>query len=942
MRLSYVLLLLFSFSCLLFTQETEQTFLSLKDTGVEEFLKQHPDYDGRGTLILVLDTGVDMGIDGLKQTSTGETKVIDVQDFTHEGDVQLVEAEVDNEDGKTVFSNEDNDYKISASSSLSLTPVDGEYYIGAFDEFRLINSISGAADLNGDGDTDDNYYMVAFETKEGTETYWVIYFDTNGDGDLSDEKPLRNYKVNQDAFFINNQSGLPLLTMGINVLPEEKIVSLHFDDGAHGTHVSGIVTGYSIGGIGLNGIAPGAKLISLKLGNNIYSGGATVTESMKNAYLYADKISKEQEIPCIINMSFGIGSEVEGKAEMELFLDKLTKNNPYLYISLGNGNEGPGISNSGLPSSSYSLLSSGAVLTQEVGRDLYGATIKRDIVLYFSSRGGEVRKPDVCSPGACTSTVPNWQNNDRFWGTSMASPYTAGVMSLLLSAASKEYPGVKIPSQLLFKIIRESAVPMEGYSLLDQGHGYINVMNAYNLMKKYLDEGDVDKFETYTVTSSAPNTPDYKASSLYLRNGSFITDNDIFTFIVKRDNFINNDKFYRAYNLKCNSDWLIPIQKKNYIRNDQSAFINVKFDMDKMKEAGLYCGRITAYRDDKSAFPEFEMLATVILPYHFTEENNYRMSWQNKTIEQGLIDRYFIEVPAGQTCMNVKLSCPENKYAWTRFQLFDPDGVQLDVSPQVNTVKNVYNIEENYFDLKPGVYEIDVEGVFLASDVSDYNFNVEFYSIENLGSHELETSDQVEVVNYFNQQKNYNINGSLLGYKKEYTVEMNGGDIYTLPFSLNADESYRQFTIKLSKDDFNKLTDFAFQIYDDNGVVVDNMGLSYKEGSVKVENYSGGTANYTFELVPAMTNKEDAITVTIEETTGFTQKPDISITYQGRNSVSLYPSIPKTLDVNLMDENITVPEDSRPFGKFYFESTATNKIEYELPITFNYLRGNAL
>ncbi len=936
MKFNSIFILLFTVSCLVFAQETEQTFLSIKDTGVEEFIKLHPEYDGRGTIVLVLDTGVDMGIDGLTQTSTGETKVIDVQDFTHEGDVKIYEADVDNEDGRIIFSNDDENYKVTASSKFNYTAVDDDYYIGAFKESSLINSNSGAADLNGDGDTDDSYYLVTFQTNDGGDNFWVVYFDTNGNGDLSDEKPLRNYKVNQDAFFIQNQNGLPELTMGLNIFPEEKIVSFHFDDGAHGTHVSGIATGYSIGGIGLNGIAPGAKVISLKLGNNLYAGGATVTESMKNAFLYADKISKELEIPCIINMSFGIGSEIEGKAEMELFLDNLTKENPYLYISLGNGNEGPGISNSGLPSSSYAVFSSGAVLTQEVGRDLYGASIKRDIILYFSSRGGEVRKPDVCSPGACTSTVPNWQKGDRFWGTSMASPYSAGVMSLLLSAAEKEYPGVKIPSQLLYKVIRQSTTQMEGYSLLDQGHGYINALNAYNLLKKYIDEGDIDKFETYSITSLAPNTPDYKASNLYLRDGSYISKEDVFSFIVKRNNSINSDKFYRAYNLKCDSDWLIPIQKKTYIRNDQSAMINVKFDTDKMQEPGMYCGRISAYRDDKSAFPEFDMLATVVKPYEFSADNNFRMRWKDKTIEQGLIDRYFIEVPAGQTTMHIKLSAPENTYAWTRYQFFSPDGEQLDVSPTVNTVKNVYNQEENYFDLKPGVYEVDVEGIFLASDISNYNLDVEFYSVDNLSKGDLKAEDQIQVVNFFNQSKTYKVNGNVLGYKKTFTVDMKGGDIFTLPFSLNGDESYRTFTIKVSKDDFNKLTDFAYQVYDTAGAVLETSGLSYKEGTITANNSAGQTTNFKFELVPAMTNKGDEILVTVEEETGFVNSTDIIVTNQRKPAVSLYPSVPKELDIKVPDTNFTVPDGCKPFGIIYFESTATNKIEYELPINFNF------
>lgn len=65
MKIRLLSLILFLLTLSILAQENEQTFLSLKDTGIEEFIKLHPEYDGRGTIILVLDTGVDMGIDGL-------------------------------------------------------------------------------------------------------------------------------------------------------------------------------------------------------------------------------------------------------------------------------------------------------------------------------------------------------------------------------------------------------------------------------------------------------------------------------------------------------------------------------------------------------------------------------------------------------------------------------------------------------------------------------------------------------------------------------------------------------------------------------------------------------------------------------------------------------------------------------------------------------------
>ncbi len=275
------------------------------------------------------------------KTSTGEVKVIDAQDFTGQGDMPLVEADLTTKDGKDVFENDEKGYSVFTDKNKMLKSADDNYWMSVLNETHLMNSGSGSQDLNGNGVKDDKYYMVTYKTIDG---YWVVYFDTNGNGDLSDENPLRNYKENYDSFTIQIQKGLTPLTLALNIFPDEKRISLYFDDGGHGTHCAGIAAGFNIGDVGINGVAPGAKLIGLKLGNNNYPGGATVTESMKKAYLYADKISKEMKAPCIVSMSFGVGSEIEGRSEIEDFLADLLKKNPYLYVSTSNGNEGPGIS----------------------------------------------------------------------------------------------------------------------------------------------------------------------------------------------------------------------------------------------------------------------------------------------------------------------------------------------------------------------------------------------------------------------------------------------------------------------------------------------------------------------------------------------------------------------------------------------------------------------
>lgn len=938
MNIRLLVLIFFLLTITILPQEEGQTFLSLTDTGVEEFIKVHPEYDGRGTIIIVLDTGVDMGIDGLTKTSTGEVKVIDAQDFTGQGDMPLVEADLTSKDGKDIFENDNKGFSVFADKNKMLKSADDNYWMSVLNETHLINSGSGAQDLNGNGVIDDKYFMVTYKT---TEDYWVVYFDTNGNGDLSDEKPLRNYKENFDAFTIQNQKGLTPITMALNIFPDEKRISVYFDDGGHGTHCAGIAAGFNIGDVGINGVAPGAKVIGLKLGNNNYPGGATVTESMKKSYLYADKLSKKLKVPCIVSMSFGVGSEIEGRSEMENFLADLLSKNPYLYVSTSNGNNGPGISSAGLPSSSSFVFSSGAVLTQEIARDNYGNILPYNMLLHFSSRGGEVSKPDVISPGAATSTVPNFDRGDKKWGTSMSCPYTSGVMALLLSAAEKEFPGVKIPSQLLYKIIREGAVKKDEYTYIDQGSGYINVLNSYEILKKYLKNNEISKFETYTVSSFAPNQPDNRSRNLYIRDGSFLTGDEVFSFNVKRDNTIKSDKFYRVYNLKCDADWITLVQKKTYIRNNQTATVNVKINKSKFKEPGMYTAKITAYRDDAGKTPEFDMLATVVIPYEINSTNNFKMFWKDQVVQQGMIKRYFIKVPAGQNSMKVVLSrdASLNKYSRCRYFLHNNNGIQVDQSSVLYSVNKDEKVENYYYDLEPGIYEIDVDGFFLASDPSTYNLGVEFLSLQTVDAKELTSNDKrLELINYFNETKAYNINAEMLGYKKSYNLLVDGNDTYKMPFTIINGEGSKDFSFTLTKEDYSKITDFAFQILDETGKAISKGGLSYRTGGNVSVNMPADkdSANYVLEIIPAFASKELTANLEVNEITYFPAPISVDAKHNGRNSIILYPNNIKYVDFNFSKPEQTIPADANGFGKLYFKSPSTEKTEYELPINFKF------
>ena len=907
-------------------QDSTQTFLSLRNTGVENFQKAHPKYDGRGTIVLILDTGIDMGVDGLTKTSTGEVKVIDVQDFTGQGDTPYYEADTDEENDTLYFVNEDKGYKVAGADKLSLKAIDDKYYIGLVSEALWKNSSSGAADINKNGTKNDKFFFVVFKTKIDDKPTWVVFLDTDADGDLSDEKPIRNYKENFDSFTFTNKDKLPSFTLALNIFPKENLVKFFFDDGSHGTHCAGISTGNKIGDEQLFGIAPGAKLMGLKLGNNNLAGGATVSESMKKAYLYADKISKERKEPCIINMSFGIGAEIEAKADIEKFLDKLVADNPYLYIATSNGNEGPGLSTTGMPASTSSIFSTGAVLAKEVGNDLYGTTLNRDVILHFSSRGGEVNKPDVVAPGACVSTVPNFSHADRFWGTSMASPYSAGVMAVLLGAMKVEYPDVKIPSRLLYTALRESAKPMEGYDFVDQGGGLINIEAAYKLLKKYIARGEIKKFETYTISSFAPNMPSGHAPALYVRDASYLTGTEKFPFLIKRNNTIDKNKFYRIYRLKSTAKWLKPIEKKIHLRNNQPANVTVRIDKSILTKPGLYNAKIIGTRTGKFAMPEFELMATIIVPYKFCSKKKYRVSFEKEKIKPAMHKRYFLKIPNGTSTLKLSVKSGMNDYTFVRYYLHDPDG-RKKFFGYLNATNDEGEKTDYISDLTPGVYELVVLGQYTSNEESTYTLEAEIDGI-NLLSNSINDENQIKVANYFDKVKYFNLSGNILGYEKEYTVELNGEKTKKIPFTLKEGEAEKIFEVSLTKEDYNKVTDFALMIYDKDGKAKAIGGLSYKSDKISVKKSSDDkTEQYSFEMISGFANFPSDLKVKIIEKTILEDEKNIKVTKNGRSFIAMYPDVVYTLNCRYKLPEESLPEDAHYFGNIEFKSAKTDDVE---------------
>ena len=103
-----------------------------EEIGASRFLRDHPNFDGRGVVVAVFDTGVDPGAPGLQVCPDGRPKMLDVIDCTGGGDVD------------TSHSATPTDGKLTGLTGRALTvpaewpaAKDGKYQLGIKRAFEL-------------------------------------------------------------------------------------------------------------------------------------------------------------------------------------------------------------------------------------------------------------------------------------------------------------------------------------------------------------------------------------------------------------------------------------------------------------------------------------------------------------------------------------------------------------------------------------------------------------------------------------------------------------------------------------------------------------------------------------------------------------------------------------------------------------------------------------
>ena len=459
--------------------------MALGSAGIPQFASDHPTWDGRGVLIAIMDSGIDPGIPGLGATSDGAAKILDLRDVSGEGRIPLQRAV---RRGDTLFVG--NRHLVGASA-VAARAGDGQIWGGTLAELSL--GKAPAADVNGNSVVGDTLLVIVARTAAG----WALFADTDGDGSLIQSRPIHDYLVAHEIFGWQQKVGAGGSLVPVPVFLAANfadsagtpLLDLYFDTSSHGSHVAGIAAGHDIYGVaGFDGVAPGAKLLGIKIANDAH-GGVTTTGSLVRGLDYALRFAAERAMPLVVNLSFGVGNEVAGTARIDAIIDSMLAIHPDVVMTIAAGNDGPGLGSLGFPASASRAISVGATLPVVFnGADPTDTTLGP--VAPFSGRGGEISGPDIVVPGAAYSTVSNFAIGDEIEnGTSMAAPFAAGLAARLLSGARAS--GRTVSARYIRQALRMGARALPSGSAVDQGAGLPDLARAWSWLNGPRELADV-------------------------------------------------------------------------------------------------------------------------------------------------------------------------------------------------------------------------------------------------------------------------------------------------------------------------------------------------------------------------------------------------------------------------------------------------------------------
>ncbi|MPZ69575.1 MAG: S8 family serine peptidase [Actinobacteria bacterium] len=247
----------------------------------------------------------------------------------------------------------------------------------------------------------------------------------------------------------------------------------YLDTFGHGTHMAGIIAGNDGVEGGFSGVAPGARVVSVKVANN---EGATDVSQVLAGIDWAVQHRNDDGLNIrVLNLSFGTDSIQSYVLDPLSYAVEAAWRKGIVVVVAG-GNRGYGTVHLNNPALNPTILAVGA------SDPLGTKRTKDDVVASFSSKGNARRGPDVVAPGKSVVSLrdagsfidemnPSARVGERFFkgsGTSQSAAVVSGAAALLLQQRPDLSPDqVKRLLEVTADTLKKSPPRQQGAGLID-------------------------------------------------------------------------------------------------------------------------------------------------------------------------------------------------------------------------------------------------------------------------------------------------------------------------------------------------------------------------------------------------------------------------------------------------------------------------------------------
>jgi len=512
-----------------------------KETGATSFINKFPEYDGRGVVIAIFDSGVDPAAGGLQVTSDGRPKLIDRIDGSGAGDVDtstvvtVKDAKVTGLTGRTLhvpesWVNPSGKFHIGSKKAFDLYPrgLKDRILTERQEKFwdpghKKAQAVAGKKlqesekdkekDKDKDGDKETLEEKLKREDieaevelaasidkkfRDNSTNHWLadtgpVYdclvwhngnrwqaaIDVSEEGDLSSALVLGVYRETREY---GRLSEMDQINVSVNIYDEGNLLVIVSMPSSHGTHVASIAAACFPDDPDRNGLAPGAQIVSVTIGDSRLSSMETGT-ALARAMTHV--MRQEHYRVDLINMSYGEHSHWSSSGRVGDLMNEVINKHGVTWVASA-GNDGPALCTVGTPPdiSTSAVIGVGAYVSPEMMTAMYSTREKLPGTPYtWTSRGPTIdgdRGVCVCAPGGAITSVPQFtlRGTQLMNGTSMASPHTCGALALVMSGLRAR--GVAWSPYSIKRALENSSTQLENLCHYGQGNGLLSVEKAFN------------------------------------------------------------------------------------------------------------------------------------------------------------------------------------------------------------------------------------------------------------------------------------------------------------------------------------------------------------------------------------------------------------------------------------------------------------------------------